>query len=91
MVEPITTTLIIAGVSMAVVGVSAWGIYESRKQTSRSIAESERQRLLTEKALGAQESQFKVNTVLTIVGVIVALATLGFAVYTFTRPKGATT
>jgi len=91
MVEPITTTLIIAGVSMAVVAVSAWGIYESRKQTSRSIAESERQRLLTEKALGAQESQFKVNTVLTIVGVIVALATLGFAVYTFTRHKGAKT
>lgn len=76
-------TVAISTVILGSTAVTVWAITSGKKQADRSISESEKQRKLSEKALkfqeGAQEtskSQFTINVVLGILGLLVAIVTL---------------
>lgn len=91
-------TWIIAGATVAVFTASivatVWATKKSQKMTERSLSESEKQRKLSEDALKFQEaaqttskSQFSVNVVLGIFGIIISIITLWVM---FRKPRGAT-
>lgn len=86
---------VLLGVVM--VGTTVYSVRASQKMTERSLSESSRQRELSRESLKfsresleASRAQHRTNVVIGIIGILVSLATIGFALWQF-KKRGAST
>ena len=89
-------TLIVIGVSsILMVGATVYSVRASQKMTDRSISEGKKSRELSAKSLEfskesleASRKQHSTNVVIGIIGILVSLATIGFAVWQWSKSRG---
>ncbi len=82
MADPLTIGMIVAIVGTTIIGagVTIWATKRSEKMTRESLSEAEKSRELATTQVKSQQTMFKTNTIIGIVGLILTIVTIMIAV-----------